>query len=40
MDKKLVSELLKENRLQYVSDNKPGITRKLLGKHWTYFDTK
>jgi|GEM_PF-5913678 len=38
MDQQGVTELLKENRLHYTSDSKPGITRKASGKHRTYFD--
>ncbi len=35
--KEPIVELLKENHLHYTSDNKPGITRKLNGKHRAYF---
>ena len=38
MDQQAVEELIKENRLRYVSDNKPGITRKAAGKKRHYFE--
>ncbi len=33
-------DILAEVKLRYVTDNKPGFTRKLQGKHFAYFDRK